>query len=199
MSSWVELHRWSVYSDADATKLNSTSSCRHVHSLNNYSNTTQFDVWVELCRYKRAFNVICCPILVNTIFWKRINQFWCKLVQMVRRARTWNDHFGDQAVKNGVKTTRYLKNCWMDSSHTAHAAGTCYDKCRCVAARGCKNVKVQGHVRPNVDSEAGFAEASFLTPWVNSSFIHDSFSYQCFSLHVVMIILYFIYDMSALS
>ena len=34
-SGWVELHWRSVYSDADATQLNSTSSCRHVRSVNN--------------------------------------------------------------------------------------------------------------------------------------------------------------------
>ena len=28
--------------------------------------------------------------LVNRIFWKRINQFWCKLVKVVYRARAWN-------------------------------------------------------------------------------------------------------------
>jgi len=28
--------------------------------------------------------------LVNTIFWKWMNQFWCQLAQMVNGAMTWN-------------------------------------------------------------------------------------------------------------
>jgi len=59
----VELRRRSVYSDADATQLNSTqlnstSSCRHVYSgPPTQLNSTQLNStlsWVELRRYKRA-------------------------------------------------------------------------------------------------------------------------------------------------
>ena len=82
-SSWVELSWQSVYSDADATQLNSTSSCRHVHSVNSChlsmnvvtqltqfvgrdvinKNTTDLAVRcstrcrVELCRYKHPFRI----------------------------------------------------------------------------------------------------------------------------------------------
>jgi len=31
--------------------------------------------------------------LVNTIFWKRMNWFWCKSAKMVRGARAWNNQF----------------------------------------------------------------------------------------------------------
>jgi len=29
--------------------------------------------------------------LVNTMFWKRVDHFWCKLAQVVHRARAWNN------------------------------------------------------------------------------------------------------------
>ena len=79
----IELSWQSVYSDADATQLNSTSSCRHVHSVNSChlsmnvvtqltqfvgrdvinKNTTDLAVRcstrcrVELCRYKHPFRI----------------------------------------------------------------------------------------------------------------------------------------------
>jgi len=31
-----------------------------------------------------------CNQMVSAIFWKRVNQFWCQLAQMVHRAVAWN-------------------------------------------------------------------------------------------------------------
>jgi len=55
--------------------------------------------WVELCRYKHPFMfpsrsfrpfLAAVPKLVNTVFWKRMNRFRCKLAQMVYWTRAWN-------------------------------------------------------------------------------------------------------------
>jgi len=37
--------------------------------------------------------------LVNMIFWKWMNRFWCQLAQVVRGARTWSDQRWGQEVK----------------------------------------------------------------------------------------------------
>jgi len=37
--------------------------------------------------------------LVNTMFWKRMNRFWCQLAQVVRGAKAWNDQRWGQEVK----------------------------------------------------------------------------------------------------
>jgi len=37
--------------------------------------------------------------LVNTIFWKKMNRFWCQLAQVVDGTRTWNDQLWGQEVK----------------------------------------------------------------------------------------------------
>jgi len=42
---------------------------------------------------------VCCQNFVNRIFWKWMNGFRCKLAQVVRWARTWNDQLWGQEVK----------------------------------------------------------------------------------------------------
>ena len=45
--------------------------------------------------------------LVNVMFWKRIIQFWCKLVQVVYGAKAWNSQlWGSGSQRSGFQISR---------------------------------------------------------------------------------------------
>ena len=54
------------------------------------------NVFFSACQSVHSFYI---TRRVNTIFWKRMNKFWCKWAQAVRRARAWNSKLWGQEVK----------------------------------------------------------------------------------------------------
>ena len=61
------------------------------------------------------FDHISVTKLVNMIFWKWMNRFWCKVAQVVHGTRTWN-----RSQKSKLHEARVRLVCWNDPfSHVA--------------------------------------------------------------------------------
>ena len=88
---WWSTVTWSCY-------VTHVTSCSHHHHLC-FNASTSLDSQEAYCSPAvrslvrpsvRSFVPSSVTELANTIFWKRMNRFWCKSAQVVHRARGWN-------------------------------------------------------------------------------------------------------------
>ena len=70
------------------------SVCHSVHSFVHVS--VCLSVCLSQCSLRLSMHLCVCPFvcllpnLLNTVFWKRLNQYWCLLAQVVHGARAWD-------------------------------------------------------------------------------------------------------------
>jgi len=87
--------------------------------------------------------------LVNTIFWKQMNHFLCRLAQMIHGWRAWNDQLWVKVTRrwNRLKKfllARCLKDCPTYFDETRHWEADITVTSLCVA---------RGHMKPKIDLE----------------------------------------------
>jgi len=137
----VELRRQSVYSDANATQLNSTSSCRHVHSVNNCHRSVM-NVVTQLTQFI-GHDVI------YDVFWRvyREMEFWSeeleeKLIELWKKTCLFIRHM-DQSLQRPCKKAEALENISQEMdvagryiTHHNAALGT-KTRLTCFALIGC--------------------------------------------------------------
>jgi len=70
------------------------SVCHCVHSFVHVS--VCLSVCLSQCSLRLSMHLCVCPFvcllpnLLNTVFWKRLNRYWCLLAQVVHGARAWD-------------------------------------------------------------------------------------------------------------
>jgi len=98
----VELRRRSVYSNADATQLNSTSSCRHIYSVNN-------------C-HRSVLNVATQFVGHDVIY----DVFW----RVCREMEFWSEEFEEKLTELWKKACLFIWNDWPASRWLAVRCST---------------------------------------------------------------------------